>query len=80
MMVKGKNGAEFERQYRVNSVVPTSAVDSFFDRRRDDGTMERVSVAQHFKERYGDLRYPLLNLLSAGGGKRIAQLPLEVSN
>jgi len=77
MEIRRPNGDSYPREYRINSLVADSAITKEFEQRSADGQAQKITVANYFKERYGQIRYPNLNLLHVGSRKRECYIPLE---
>jgi len=77
MEIRRANGENYEREYRINSMIGETAIMKEFEMRTADGQVRKISVAEYFTERYGQIRYPNLNLLHVGSRKKECFVPLE---
>ncbi|VDK73916.1 unnamed protein product [Litomosoides sigmodontis] len=65
------------RVYRINSLqLPADQL--WFQGKDEDGNERRMTVADYFRERYGELKYPKLPCVHVGPITRNIYFPLEV--
>uniref|UniRef100_A0A0R3RQP8 PAZ domain-containing protein n=1 Tax=Elaeophora elaphi TaxID=1147741 RepID=A0A0R3RQP8_9BILA len=75
--VRISHRAGIVRVYRINSLqLPADQL--WFQGKDEDGNERRMTVADYFSERYGELKYPKLPCVHVGPITRSIYFPLEV--
>lgn len=68
---------KYKRKYRISSITPNSANESFFER-DIDGEKTISSISDYFRSQYEELKYPNLPCLDVSTRHNTCYLPMEV--